>query len=904
MRHSTIFVKIFPVILIMFMLAGFCESSSAQAENEAYDLLAARMEYFQGQQGVHNSEPQARMSGSLYASISTIEGTPPEEALMRILVDSNIIYENMLRFNNRTVYIRIDDFMFDDPGLHTLRLTVDHGRRTAEQLRYNNSIETIVDVQEPAPAEADVQVGQLLYLQGGANGHNSEPYVNERGVIYVMLFKTPGEANVGDVETRIEVDGQVIEEPVINVSTNRPGFYRVEGYEFTEPGEHTIRLTVDPDNRIQDSDRSNNIREVNVNARILCDFTVNDMVFKDPDDNEITYISQMQTCTLYATFENNSGHVLDNVRVRISVNDEPVAEDTIWVAIGYFAYSCEHTFTDAGTAMVRFMVNPDNEMPEENMLNNRVSRRIEVRPLFDISAGELSCVPADGEGRPVSTNEPARVRATFHTSAGAGIDYRPRIKAVIQINGETAAERVFNNVDPNSAFSFEVPDLIFPKAWAQTLSLLLDPDNEIYEIRENNNLTSINVNVNDSTPVDAEAFSLTFIPSGEAIPTSGVTAGTSGTLRGEFGAGNDREIINFVAILERDGVQLRRELYRAAPGAIENMVINNLVLSEPGEHVFRLVVSPPGFYVESDENNNTQELTINVLPARDFEARRITFSPSKIAVGKKGKARCYVRNRSALRQNGITAKLYKDGQRIHEGVINIGPNDELLFEVDDISFNRPGRSILLLSVDPDNNLDEADENNNTCETAVTVTQLPDIEVRDLEFISKDDSYHAGTIKVGGKGDFKFTIKNAGNEKVRVTVCLKIDGYQLFKGNLNIGPNDTRTVSKKHSFKKPGKLRVVVTADPDNKISESSEKNNSLEKRIVVIGKDNKKGPKDTGIVNKKLPLKKPGKLNVVVTPDPVNKIKKPGKKSDSLKKRIKVIDKDKKEGPKDKLKNF
>jgi len=41
-----------------------------------------------------------------------------------------------------------------------------------------------------------------------------------------------------------------------------------------------------------------------------------------------------------------------------------------------------------------------------------------------------------------------------------------------------------------------------------------------------------------------------------------------------------------------------------------------------------------------------------------------------------------------------------------------------------------------------------------------------------------------------------------------------------------------------------------------------------------------------------------------LTPDPVNKIKKPGKKSDSLKKRIKVIDKDKKEGPKDKLKNF
>ena len=82
-------------------------------------------------------------------------------------------------------------------------------------------------------------------------------------ILIDALITNSSDASVRAMDLFIFVDGQIINKQQINLS---PHFSKPVIYEWKklEPGEHLIKVIADPDEKLNESDRSDNDNEINI----------------------------------------------------------------------------------------------------------------------------------------------------------------------------------------------------------------------------------------------------------------------------------------------------------------------------------------------------------------------------------------------------------------------------------------------------------------------------------------------------------------------------------------------------------------------------------------------------------------------------------------------------------------
>ena len=236
-----------------------------------------------------------------------------------------------------------------------------------------------------------------------------------------------------------------------------------------------------------------------------------------------------------------------------------------------------------------------------------------------------------------------------------------------------------------------------------------------------------------------------------------------------------------------------------------------------------------GVIAETNENNNTRNVSFTVLALPDLTVTTLTGDKSIYEAGDT------VTISASVKNNGPTASA---ATTIQLAVPNIGTYSKSVStlaagasQTVQFTFTAPtaltSQSITVTAnVDPDNLIQESNENNNTRTATIAVNALrPDIEVVDS---TVTDWYAGMDVTVSA------TIRNRTAQPVpSVAVRLTIGGLAYTETVPIAGNGSNLAVFRMTVPSTPGSYTVKIIADPDGALNETDENNNTLTKNIQV-----------------------------------------------------------------------
>ncbi len=144
-----------------------------------------------------------------------------------------------------------------------------------------------------------------------------------------------------------------------------------------------------------------------------------------------------------------------------------------------------------------------------------------------------------------------------------------------------------------------------------------------------------------------------------------------------------------------------------------------------GIHLVHAVVDPDGELLEQEEGNNQGIATVELDVAElvDLSAEDFTVEPASLEAGTPAFARVRVLNRGAAADEGFAAAFLVNnaeaGRRASPGILATG--EELTLELEHPTFSLGGTVALEVRLDPDGELSEENEANNSRSTELEVT---------------------------------------------------------------------------------------------------------------------------------------------------------------------------------------
>jgi subtilase family serine protease len=222
-------------------------------------------------------------------------------------------------------------------------------------------------------------------------------------------------------------------------------------------------------------------------------------------------------------------------------------------------------------------------------------------------------------------------------------------------------------------------------------------------------------------------------------------------------------------------------------------------------------------------------------PDLSIASADITITPASFKSGDQVTFKATIRNTGVASASNVKARFFLAGTQIGEknaGTINANSSKST-----QLSYKLPGTLIgnqtLKVIVDPDNAITETSETNNQAEKTININSA----FIDLAINEGNITFSNTSPKPGQSITISATVTNLGNSEAKgVTVQILADKNKISeKKNLNIGANKTSKVST--SYKIPSgavtSLSFTVKVDPEGKISETNETNNTATKTLVV-----------------------------------------------------------------------
>lgn len=243
-----------------------------------------------------------------------------------------------------------------------------------------------------------------------------------------------------------------------------------------------------------------------------------------------------------------------------------------------------------------------------------------------------------------------------------------------------------------------------------------------------------------------------------------------------------------------------------------------------------------GTVAESNESNNTRSASFKVLKMKqpDLIVTALSSSKAEYTPGETITISATVRNQGESAAGGFYVALTSadlSTQTKYVSSLAAGGTATVTFAYTAPTFTSTRTVTITATADSTGIVAESNENNNTRSTAFSVLALPDLTITSLT--GDKLLYEAGeTVTVSA------TVKNIGpTSAAATTVRLTVPNIGTFTKSLSaLSANASQTVTFTFTAPtslSPQSITVTAYADPDNRIAESNEGNNSRTATISV-----------------------------------------------------------------------
>jgi subtilase family serine protease/flagellar hook assembly protein FlgD len=348
---------------------------------------------------------------------------------------------------------------------------------------------------------------------------------------------------------------------------------------------------------------------------------------------------------------------------------------------------------------------------------------------------------------------------------------------------------------------------------------VVDADNTVAESNEGNNEASLPINL------PAPDFAVTSL---NISPNQNLKDGTRVQVQATVTNQGGGTVFPVTVTLLVDEGKFGEQVISEGLGANQNKTLSFSLTLSSGFRKISVVVDPANELPESDENNNRRDLTLPDIPMPDIAITDLrTYPSTNLSPGMSIQLIATLHNFGGATERGFVLHFSAANFSQQVWIYGMEANEDKEVEVTWWNIP-PGQHRLVATVDPQNVVPETNKANNQATSTVDVS-APDliaesVEINPASFVSGTTVTVAVTVNISGAGRTLFAIP----------VRLLDNDVPVSEGQIDPGiPAGRRVVVRIPYQARPGERRLKVVVDPDNRVPEPNENNNTQERTVTV-----------------------------------------------------------------------
>lgn len=613
--------------------------------------------------------------------------------------------------NSTDVYtINIPASAVPTSGTKKLKVIVDATSKVDETNETNNEKEISVTFTTQGP---DLVVNQIWT-------YPVPPITTESTTLYAEIQNKGSTAATSPFVVRFEVDGKSAGE--VSVSSLASGSKQTVQIKTTQTlsGTKTIKVTVDPTQKIPELDENNNTLSLGVEWKDRLPDLVVESISISPNP-PVAGSSVTITATIKNTGTASAGGISTPPVVRFFVDGKKIGDEPISFGLGVGNSNTESvttTITTSGTHKITVTVDPDNAIQEISDQNNSKDLSVNwLAPLPDLHAFDLTVNP----GSPIvgsSTTFTASIKNIGPSDATGSI------LVDFYLDNNKLGSQPMNGLKSGDVSYINYKYTVTSGAGPHTIKVVVNDAQNPKELGYTNNTISKTFTWGSVPYPDLVVSLISSLP---VDPITGQSTQLIAVIKNQgsknIGAGLPAFYVRFYV----DGKQVGQDdgKYTGLSAGSTATFNINVTLTTAGPHKIKVEVDPTDKVVESDEKNNSTEQTIlwKAPPQPDFTITKIETNPTTVATQRQTFLIATVTNQGKLAYNqSVFVRFWVDGQVITPDYeLKTGlAIQQILYPSASYTPSKSGTLLVKAMIDPDNKIAESDENNNTLEFKMTV----------------------------------------------------------------------------------------------------------------------------------------------------------------------------------------
>ncbi len=693
-----------------------------------------------------------------------------------------------------------------EPGVFTLTARADVDGAVLESDEDNNEYTVSYD----ATALADLTVADISW-------EPERPAIGEELTVTVTLENVGGGAASESV-VRLFVN-DVAHGEAAALATLYPQESGAVSFIWTaETGTHTFRADIDHDNRVVESDETNNASETfEYDHTRLADLTVSEIGWEPATPSigdSVTFavvienVGEAPANGFSVSFGDSSSGWQATEKI---VSDELGAGGTVSVDFEWTADADPHRFVAVADSQ--------GEVVESDEDNNESMVEYGATALADLVVSEVAWAPE----RPAIGDEVTVSVTLKNAGGGAASESTVRLFVDDQEHGEAVNLPVLSAQESNTVNFTWVAE-----HGAHNFRADIDHDNRVIESDEANN-ASETLGYDHTRLADLTVKEISWEP---AKPEVGDTV-TFGVVIENVG---EAPAQNF-SVSFRDMESVWQPMEKTVSGELGAGGTTKLYFEWPADadpHKFVAAADSRGEVIESDEDNNEHSVEYAATVVADLSISGITWNPANPSLGERVIIEATVKNTGQGGSEWFMVSLAIDGKhsaRSRVDGLDPGQSADVRFGWD----AEAGPHKFTATADSDGAITETSEDNNEHSVDYDATELADLSVeRGVVSVNPDSPTVGDDVTIG------LTVLNRSRvSSGRFAVSLYVGRSNQPYGSESVGSIDGRGESASVRFTWTAtqgchNFRAVVDSDGD--VVESDEDNNRVEFQICASAK--------------------------------------------------------------------